>query len=250
MRDPATLSPRGVVYLFAATCLTASFALGWLLCPRLRRSSMLAAIVLAPFAVMGFVFVPAYWQPDHWFTFVRGVGVEDVLFCFACGGVSWVVAATGCGVRVDVLPEPGALLARLLAWAAIAFAGVVAAWWAGCGILEAVIAGFVLSGLVVLGREPRGARLILPGAIGFTLVYAAVSWVVLAVYPEAGGFWVAEAISGRRVLGLPVEELVWAVSFGATWPVVFTYCVWDGVAWPPHSSPANSVVSEPLAESR
>jgi hypothetical protein len=214
-----------VVYLFAATCLTATFALGWLLCPRLRRSSMLAAVVLAPFAVMGFVFVPAYWQPDHAFTFIRGVGVEDVLFCFACGGVCWVVAAAGSGARLDAIPEPGAFLARLLAWTAIALAGVVAAWWAGCGILAAVIVGFALSGLVVLCRVPRASRLILPGALGFTLVYAAVSWLVLAVYPAAAGFWVTETISGRRVLGLPVEELAWALSFGATWPVVFAFCI-------------------------
>jgi hypothetical protein len=213
------------VYLFAATCLTATFALGWLLCPRLRRSSLLAAVALAPFAVMGFVFVPAYWQPDHAFTFLRGVGVEDVLFCFACGGVCWVVAATGGGVRLGAPPKPGEFLARLLAWAAIALAGVVAAWWAGCGVLAAVVAGFALSGLVVLCRVPRATRLILPGAVGFTLVYAAVSWLVLAVYPAAAGFWVAEAISGRRVLGLPVEELAWSASFGATWPVVFAFCL-------------------------
>jgi hypothetical protein len=211
------------VYLFATTCLTAAFALGWLLCPSRRRSSLLAAVSLAPFAVMGFVFVPAYWQPDHWFTFVRGVGVEDVLFCFACGGASWIVAAAGSGVRCESLPEPGAFLARLIAWAAIALVGVVVAWWADCGILAAVILGFVFSGLVVLCRAPRASRLVLPGAIGFTLVYAAVSWLVLAVYPDAAGFWVTEAISGRRVLGLPVEELAWSASFGATWPVVFAF---------------------------
>jgi hypothetical protein len=213
------------VYLFAATCLTATFALGWLLCPDLRRSSLVAAVALAPFAVMGFVFVPAYWQPDHAFTFIRGVGVEDVLFCFACGGVCWVVAASGTGVRCEPLPATGGFLARLLAWAGIALFGGVVAWWAGCGILAAVILGFVFSGLVVLCRIPRASRLILPGAIGFTLVYAAVSWIVLTVYPAAAGFWVADAISGRRVLGLPVEELVWALGFGATWPVVFAFCI-------------------------
>jgi hypothetical protein len=119
---------------------------------------------------------------------------------------------------------PGVFLARLVAWAGIALVGGVAAWWAGCGILAAVILGFLLGGLVVLCRVPRASRLILPGAVGFTAVYAGVSWLVLVVYPAAAGFWVTEVISGRRVLGLPVEELVWAASFGATWPVVFAFC--------------------------
>jgi hypothetical protein len=217
------------VYLFAAVCLTATFALGWLLCPGLRRSSLLAAVALAPFAVMGYVFVPAYWQPDHAFTFVRGVGVEDVLFCFACGGVCWIVAASGRRVRCEFLPAPGAFVASLVAWAGIALVAGVVAWWAGCGVLAAVVLGFVFSGLVVLCRVPRASRLIVPGAVGFTLVYAAVSWLVLAVHPAAAGFWVSEAISGRRVLGLPVEELAWALSFGATWPVVFAYCMGEAV---------------------
>jgi hypothetical protein len=228
MREPAARPPRGVVYLFAATCLTATFLVAWLLCPGLRRSSLLAAVALAPFAVLGVVFVPAYWQPDHRFTFVRGVGVEDVLFCFACGGVCWVVAAAGSGRRWEG-PARG-FLARFGSWAAIALVGVFAAWWVGCGILAAVIAGFTVAGLAALCRAPHAARLVLPGAAGFVAVYAGVSWFVLAVCPESAGFWVGDAISGRRVLGLPVEELAWAASFGATWPVVFAYCLGDGPA--------------------
>jgi hypothetical protein len=57
---------------------------------------------------------------------------------------------------------------------------------------------------------------------------------VIAVFPQSAGFWVGDAIDGHRVLGLPVEEIVWALSFGATWPVVFGYCLGDGLVW--HSS--------------
>jgi hypothetical protein len=216
------------VYLFAAICLTASFLAGWLLCPSLRRSSLVSAVALAPFAVLGVVFVPAYWRPDHWVTFVRGVGVEDVLFCFACGGVCWIVAAAGSGARWECPLEPGRFLARFGCWTAIALVGVFAAWWVGCGILAAVIAGFSVGGLAALCRAPHAIRLVVPGAVGFTAVYACVGWLVLAVCPQSAGFWVGDAISGHRVLGLPVEELVWACSFGATWPVVFAYCLGDG----------------------
>jgi hypothetical protein len=208
--------------------LIAIFALGWLCCRGHRRSSVFAAVALAPFAVMGYLFVPAYWQPDHAFTFIRGVGFEDVLFCFACGGVCWLAAVACSDVCCRSVPPFSRFISRLFAWMAIAILGVVAAWWAGCGIMTAVIAGFVFSGLVVLCRVPRAARLILPGAIGFTVVYACVSWLVIAIYPSASGFWVTD---GTRILGLPVDELLWSLSFGATWPVVFAYCMGEGMAW-------------------
>ena len=81
---------RGCVYLFATLCLTACFGVAWLACPGVRRTAILSAVVLSPFAVLGAVFVPDYWQPDHYVTFIRGVGIEDVLFCFACGGIAWI----------------------------------------------------------------------------------------------------------------------------------------------------------------
>lgn len=219
------------MYFFAAICLTACYFVGWLICPDLRRSSLLSAVVLAPFAVLGAVFVPAYWRPDHLFTFIRGVGIEDVLFCFACGGVCWIAAAAGSGARCAGKLEPGRFLTRFACWAGVALVAVLVVSWCGCGILVAVILGFTAGGLLALARAPHAARLALPGAVGFTVVYACVGWLVIAVFPQSAGFWVGDAIDGQRVLGLPVEELVWAVSFGATWPVVFGYCLGDALAW-------------------
>jgi hypothetical protein len=233
------------VYLFAALTLTACFAAGWLLRPGLRRSSLLAAGVLAPFAVLGAVFVPAYWRPDHLFTFLRGVGIEDVLFCFACGGLGWIVAAAGSGAVVSGRVDLGCFVSRFLGWSALATCGVLLATATGCSILPAVVVGFTAGGLVVWTRTPRTSRLVVPGAVGFAALYAVVSWIVLSVFPACAGFWTGEAISGRRVLGLPVEELVWALSFGATWPVVFAWCLGDGVVWPsrPPQRPSRGLAS-------
>ena len=61
------------VYLFAALCLTACLVGGCVLWPHRRGGALLAGFVLSPFALLGAAFVPAYWQPDHVFTIVRGV---------------------------------------------------------------------------------------------------------------------------------------------------------------------------------
>jgi hypothetical protein len=219
--------------LFATACLSACFLVGWLVWPHLRGGAVLSATVLSPFAVLGTVFVPAYWQPDHRFTVLRGVGIEDALFCFACGGICWIAAAAGSGVSWHGGLELPRFLLRFGVWFAVAFLVVLAAQGVGCGIMTAVILGCTTSGLATLLCVPQTRRLILPGAVGFTLVYAGVGWSVLALDPTAVRFWNHDAMCGSRLLCLPVEELVWSLSFGATWPVVFGYCLGDKLTWRP-----------------
>jgi hypothetical protein len=179
------------------------------------------------------VFVPAYWQPDHRGTVLRGVGVEDALFCFASGGICWIAAAAGSGASwrggLDVIQ----FVRRFGGWLTVASLGVLAACAAGCGIMSAVILGGTAGGLAVLARAPEARRLILPGAAGFTLVYAGVGCSVLALDPSAARFWTHDALCGYRLLHLPVEELAWALSFGGTWPVVLGYCLGDRLTWGP-----------------
>ncbi len=221
------------MYLFATVCLIACFAAGWLAWPRLRGGALLSAVALSPFAVLGTAFVPTYWQPDHRGTLLRGVGVEDALFCFACGGICWIAAAAGSGAAWRGGLDVTRFLWRFGGWLAVASLAVLAACAAGCGIMTAVILGGTAGGLVALRGAPEARRLILPGAVGFTLIYAGVGWSVLALDPSTARFWTPDAVCGHRVLHLPVEELAWAVSFGATWPVVLGYCLGDHLTWGP-----------------
>lgn len=213
------------VYLFASLCLTACLAAGCLLCPRQRGPALLAGVVLAPFALLGAVFVPAYWQPDHVVTFVRGVGPEDVLFCVACGGLGWLAAAGGSAPHWTGRPAVGPFAARFGSWAAGSLGAVTLAVALGCDILPAVVLGFAAVGAAIVGSNPHLLRLAVRGMLGFTAVYAAVGWLVIAAHPTATRFWAGDAVCGRRALGLPVEELVWAACFGGTWPVAFAYCL-------------------------
>jgi hypothetical protein len=148
-----------------------------------------------------------------------------VLFCFGCGGSCWIVAAAGSGARIPERYDGHRFLARFALWSLLAFAFVYVVWLCGGSILSAVILGFTASGLFALVQAPAAVRLIVPGMLGFTAIYTAVSWFVLGVFPGAAGFWLDSAVCGRRVFGLPVEEILWAASFGATWPVVFAYCL-------------------------
>ena len=213
------------VYLFASLCLLGCLAAGWLLWPRQFGASILAGLALVPFSFLGAAFVPAYWQPDHVVTFVRGVGPEDVLFCFACGGLGWMTAAGWAGAHWTGLLPVRIASVRFGCWASISLLAAYLATRLGLSVLPSTVAGFALGGLLAACRAPRLLVLSVPGALAFTAAYVVVGWLVIDSYPVSRKFWTDESLCGHRVLGLPVEEVGWALAFGAIWPLVLGYCL-------------------------
>jgi hypothetical protein len=209
-------------YLSASLGLLALYLAAWLLWPRGRGGSLASAVLMTPFALLGGLFIPAYWQPDHVGTFLPGVGAEDFVFCFACGGLSWMAA--GGAVRVG-RPPPGPFLARAGLLLAAAAGGVALLRLVpGCGVMASFLVGFSACGGWLtwrLGRVGAAAR----AAAGFTAAYVLVAALVMRARPESAGFWVEPALLGPRVLGLPVEELAWAYGYGGAWPVLVEYCL-------------------------
>src|SRR5262249_30244187 len=152
-------------YLTASLTLMGCYLVCWVMLPRHRSGSLLSAVLLTPFALLGAAFVPEYWQPDHVVTVVRGVGPEDFLFCFGCGGLAWMLAAAGGGVRLrGCVPSRGCAL-RFGAWSGGALGLALLAWSAGCGIMAAVVLGFSGCGLWMVWGP--WLRLGVPGAVGF-----------------------------------------------------------------------------------
>ncbi len=234
------------MYLLAVLGLLACLIGGLWIWPRLRASSLLSGLLLAPFCLLSVVFVPAYWQPDHHFTFLANVGCEDALFCFACGGISWLAAANGSGVLIQGEVQLFRSLTRFGIWSALALLAVLGLRFAGWEILGAVLLGFSSAGCFVMARVSHAWRLMLPGAFGFALTYVSVAWAMLALFPAAATFWTSSSLCGHRVLGLPVEEMIWAVCFGAIWPVVFAYCVKENLTWPTRQTPTERNFRSPV----
>ncbi|HEV7281834.1 MAG TPA: lycopene cyclase domain-containing protein [Pirellulaceae bacterium] len=244
------------VYFCGAAALTAIFALSWFAFPRRRPGALLSASALAPFGFLGYVFVPGYWEPDHLIQFVRGVGVEDFLICFSEGGLAWILAGYGArstdefqedASASEPPPQRADAVSRYLfrmgtlcgAGGALATAG----GFAGLNTMTAIVAGFTAVGIGVailrkdLVEEALGAGTLFAG------IHLSVGALVLALAPEAAGFWSAEVLQGSRTFGLPDEEFFWAVTFGACWPMFGALAL--GVARPPSVERATT---DPLPE--
>ena len=70
-------------------------------------------------------------------------------------------------------------------------------------------------------RRPSLRWQIFGGAISFTLLYTIVLVVTGHFYPDFYSNWNLQAISGRHFLGAPVEEYLYAFTFGAFWAPLY-----------------------------
>ena len=73
-------------------------------------------------------------------------------------------------------------------------------------------------------RRPKLRWQILGGGIAFTIIYMIVLVVVGKIYPEFYDHWNLKELSGKCFVGAPIEEYLFAFTFGLFWAPL--YEVW------------------------
>jgi hypothetical protein len=200
-----------------------AFGLAWLaLVPSRPRVALWAALAAAPFGLFEYVFyVPEYWTPQQWR--LSWVGLGDLVFTFAAGGVAWLLATTPCRGRVSVSWGPRRVARRFVGCTGIGLALAVVIWQAGVPMyLASLLAMWVGWGSVVW-RNPHLRWLGLVGGPAFALAYVALLRLTFALAPDFHLQWNWATLSGVTWVGVPLEEVLWAATFGAVWPSFMAY---------------------------
>jgi hypothetical protein len=200
-----------------------------LLRPDLRRVAFRMALCSLPFALTESWFYPSYWEPRFVFDLADriGFGIEDLLFVAGLGAFSSTAYAfffkRGYGAVAD-------LAGRRLHRGASVFAAV--------GVLVAIIAALGIpmiygSVAVMLGvsafigwRRRDLVRPMLLGGLCVTGVYSGLCGIYMGLLPDVFVHtWHIERFSNVFVLGIPLEEILYACAAGtaatAFYPYVF-----------------------------
>ncbi len=183
-----------------------------------RGRALWSGVLALPFAYLEQFAVPVYWDPPRiqaW----GNAGPEDFLFVFAIGGLAWVVAALPSRHPGGPLPPPRAILRRYAAVVLTGFPLSLLALVPDVKPMTYTLLPIVVSGAVFLTMRPAWWRLALGGAAGYCLAHCAVFKGVLVVAPSFIGAWNRDNLWGPAVWGLPLDEIVWALGFGAVWPL-------------------------------
>jgi hypothetical protein len=112
---------------------------------------------------------------------------------------------------------------RFLGCTAIGLALAVAIWQAGMPMYFASLLAMIFGWLCVTWRFPRLRWLGLVGGPAFGLLYLALLRLSFELAPAFHLQWNWETLSGLVWAGVPVEELAWAITYGAVWPAFMAY---------------------------
>jgi len=227
-------TPGSIQYVWFAW--SSAFLVPWIILfmffPAQRGIMLRASLLTAPFGLTEPLFVPDYWNPPSLFDLAQtsGFDIESVIFCFAIGGVGAVLynALTG---RKPVAMGAHEKQSRRHRFHGVALLSPAAAFlvlyflpWNP--IYPAIIAMLTGSIATMVCRPDLAAKTSIGGVVflGYYAVFmASLQWLAPGYIEEV---WNLDTLTGIAVIGIPVEELLFAVSFGMYWAGAYEHISW------------------------
>ncbi len=226
--------PAQYVWLAWASAFLVPWAGLFLFFPRYRHAMWWASVFTTPFGLTEPLFVPEYWNPPSLFDLAQRTGfdLESLIFCFAIGGIGAVSYDALFRVRLAPLPvaarsHPRHRLHHLaLASPFLIFLALVFLPWNP--IYPGIVAMFV-GGLATILCRPDLKTRTWVGALLFLAIYIVFLQSLRLFQPGyIEEVWNHSALTGVGLLGMPVEELLFASGFGLYWAGVYEHYTWQG----------------------
>lgn len=183
----------------------------------LRKKMLVMSLLIAPLGFTQFFYFRDYWHPSYFLgTIFSVVGVEDILFCFLIGGITAVIYEEIFGLRYAKRH-----VKNYLSWMFAFF--IFGIFWMFVGN---IILGFnsmylsitilLLAGIFILIfrhdlLKDAFFSGIFIGGLMFVFYLLFFNTMFNGIIQK---WWLLENISGILILGVPLEELMWAFSWG------------------------------------
>jgi hypothetical protein len=212
-------------YLIGTLLFCAAWAVCFILGKNYRPQILWGTLISAPLALTSILFIPQYWTPPSLFNLDQRfrVGIEDVIWAASVGGIGSVVGEIFLKEKLaKSRSQPHKrhyvpFVVMVVAFVALEF------WHPEKTIYNTIIA-FVICALIVFFLRRDLTPLMLTSAAVFTILYFALFLELLLLYPEfVQRYYNIPHLLGIYVLGVPLEELMFAASGGAVWSVAYEY---------------------------
>lgn len=183
-----------------------------------RKVILLSGCLSAPLGFLSVFFVPYYWEPVRIVEF--GAGIEDLIFSFSGGGIVWFCASFPFRNKLTMRINIRKLLTVYLATNVMGITLGYLLNWVGMSPMDITYFGFAafLGGFLLLRHQLW--PLSFAGAISYAVFYIIFCFVAFSLEPEFLLQWNLDALSGCFFLGIPIEEIAWALGFGGVWPLI------------------------------
>ena len=202
--------------------------------PSYRRVMLKKSFITLPFGLSEPLFVPEYWSPPSLFNLAEKIGfdIESLIFSFAIGGIGTVLYQLIYRQDVVEMSHTERNHARhrfhqyILLVPVVVF--ILLAYFTTLNHIYCGVIAMFTGALATLYCRPDLKVKIWVSGLLFTLLYFVYFGSILLFYPEyIELYWNLDALSHIQILGVPLEELLFAFSFGMLWSSFYEHLYWQ-----------------------
>lgn len=181
-------------------------------------------------------FVPTYWNPPSLFDLAHRTGfdIESLIFSFGIGGIAVVLYERifHTGLKTMSLSAHDALHHRyhllVILTAPIIF--LMLTLTTRLNPIYISVIALMFGGFATWYCRPDLKRKMIVSAFVFLALYFFYFLTLIVVYPGyVEHVWRLNVISGILIAGIPLEELMFAASFGFMWSSIYEHITWREV---------------------
>jgi hypothetical protein len=197
--------------------------------PNLRRQMLWVSAFTTLTGLAEPIFVPRYWNPPSLFnlTSTTHFDLESLIFSWGTGGIGSAIYEAVLNLKHrKMAPEEQKRERRwlhmfsLLSTPAIF---LVLIFFTGLNPIYSLSAALFVGGVAAVACRPDLGWNTLVGGLLFTGLYFVLFALIEAASPSFVDAWNLSALSGILVIGVPLEELMFAFTFGMMWSGVYEH---------------------------
>ena len=199
----------------------------------IRKEMFLVSLLTMPFGLTEPLFVPEYWSPPSLFNLAvkTGFDIESLIFCFTVGGIGSVIYELFFRVRHKKMSKNETHNAKhkyhLLSLSSPIIVFIILWLFTELNPIYSASISMFIGGLFAMMCRPDLKKKIIFGGILFLFLYFIFFVFFNNIYPYAvETFWDLSALSGILILKVPLEELIFAFTFGMMWSSVYEHIKW------------------------
>ncbi len=220
------------VWLIWSSWFLIPWGLLYVVFPVHRKAMLWASIFTAPFGLTEPIFVPEYWSPPSLFNLAQRTGfdIESLIFCFGIGGVAAVLYNVATRSHFEPVDEgyKNLPLHRHHKWAIGApFLAFPIFYFFPWNPIYPSFVAMIIGALATVWCRPDLKRKIwLGGGLFLAYYWTFVEGLELISPGYVERVWNLSDLTGVMVHATPLEELLFAGTFGMYWAGVYDHFTW------------------------
>lgn len=200
---------------------------------RSKKEMLIVSALTMLFGLTEPLFVPEYWSPPSLFNLAvkTGFDIESLIFSFAIGGIGAILYEIVFKVRHRRISRHEMHNSRhkyhLLSLFSPVIAFVLLWFLTDLNPIYSASIAMLIGGLSAMVCRLDLKKKIVLGGVMFLVLYFIFFIFFNNLYPYAvESFWNLSALSGILILKVPLEELIFAFTFGMMWSSVYEHIKW------------------------